>query len=129
MTETKSNGRDTRSGRFTAGNHVARGRQGSRNKLSEKFLNDLHKEWRRSGAKALQRTAQDDPVAFSKLVAHLLPRQLDQTMSMNVSLFAEIEDFNEKYRFALAHIGAEIEHKPEPKLIEHGNGHDDSNDD
>jgi hypothetical protein len=121
MSELKSNGRDG-GGRFAAGNHVARGRQGSRNKLSERFLSDLHREWRRSGAKALQRTAQDDPVAFAKLVAHLLPKQLDQTVSMDISLFSQIENFNEAYSFALKHIGAIIEHEPEPELIEANGG-------
>jgi hypothetical protein len=112
-----------RSGRFARGNRAGPGRSlGSRNRLSERFLSDLHREWRRSGAKALQRTAQDDPVAFAKLVAHLLPRQLDQTLSMNVSLFTEIENFNEAYSFALKHIGATIEHEPEPELIEASNG-------
>jgi hypothetical protein len=112
-----------RSGRFARGNHIARGRQGSRNKLSERFLSDLQREWRRSGAKALKRVAETDPAQLMKCVANLLPRQLDQTINTNISLFSEIEDFNRAYLFALQHIGSIIEHEPEPKMIEtNGNG-------
>jgi hypothetical protein len=86
---------------------------------------DLQKQWRKSGRAVLEKVVATDPVQFLKVVSHVLPREIDATMAVNVNLFAEIEDFNAKYRFALAHIGAEIEHKPEPKLIENGNGHHD----
>jgi hypothetical protein len=124
MNGNKSNGRDVTTGRFTHGNS---GRQrGSRNRLAERFLDDLQKQWRKSGREVLEKVVATDPVQFLKVVSHVLPREIDATMAVNVNLFAEIENFNEAYRYALRHIGSEIEHKPEPKLIEHGNGHDDS---
>jgi hypothetical protein len=117
-----NNGRDTRSGRFLRGNRAGPGRPvGSRNRLATKFLDDLHKQWRKSGAEVLARVARDDPVQLMKVVAAILPREIDSTLNMNVSLLAEIHDFNEAYTYALKHIGAET------KLIEHRNGHDDSN--
>jgi hypothetical protein len=44
-----------------------------------------------------------------------MPKELDQTLNLNVSLLAE-RDFAEAYAFALRHIGSEIE--LEPTLIE-----------
>jgi hypothetical protein len=114
MNENKSNGRDTRSGRFLPGNNVGPGRpKGSRNKLAERFLADVYRQWRKSGAQVLERVVRDDPTAFMKVVAHILPRELDTTLNMNVSLFAEIENFNEAFEFALRHIGANM-----PPLID-----------
>src|SRR6516165_2141569 len=80
-------GKDSR-GRFAVGNKIAKGRRGSRNKLGEKFLDALLAEWRRSGKKALERTAGDDPVAFVKVVAGLLPKEIAQTL--NVGLQSEM---------------------------------------
>jgi hypothetical protein len=114
MNETKLNGRDVRSGRFLPGNSAGPGRpRGSRNKLAEKFLTDVYRQWRKSGAQVLERVVRDDPTAFMKVVAHILPREIDSTLSMNVSLFSEIENFNEAFEFALRHIGANM-----PPLIE-----------
>jgi hypothetical protein len=114
-----ANGRDN-SGRFTAGNHVARGRQGSRNKLSERFLSDLQREWRRSGAQVLKRVAQTEPAALMKCVANLLPREFDTALNVNVSLFAEARNFAEAFRMARDYIGAD-----EPALIESVDATDD----
>jgi hypothetical protein len=116
-----------RSGRFARGNRAGPGRPvGARSKLSERFLSDLFKEWRRSGAKALARLAESDPATLAKIVSHLLPKQLDQSLNLNVSVLAqiqEIEDFNAAYVFALKHVGAQIEADAEPEMLEASNGH------
>jgi hypothetical protein len=111
------NGRDAR-GHFLPGNSVGGRPKGSRNKLAEKFLTDVYRQWRKSGAQVPERVVRDDPTAFMKVVAHILPREIDSMLNMNVSLFSQIEDFNQAYSFALKHIGAEIEAEAEPELIE-----------
>src|SRR5262249_15738693 len=66
--EVNGNGADTGRnalGRFTPGHKGTGGRKlGSRNKLSESFLADLHAEWKRSGKKVLQAVAEKHPETF-----------------------------------------------------------------
>jgi Family of unknown function (DUF5681) len=54
--------------------------QGSRNKLSEDFLADLHESWLALGKAALVTAAWTDPVAYVRLVASLMPRELEATI-------------------------------------------------
>jgi hypothetical protein len=113
MTMTAANGRD-RSGRFLTGNKAGPGRPlGSRNKLAQRFLEDVFKQWKKHGVEVLERVIHDDPTAFMKVVATILPKEIDSTLSMNLSVFHEVEDFNEAFEFALRHIGSNM-----PRLID-----------
>ena len=51
--------------------------KGSRNKLSEQFFRDLCDVWEAFGKPALMAMAWTDPVAFVRLVASLIPRELE----------------------------------------------------
>src|SRR5438128_2156773 len=107
--------RDPSTGRFLSGREGGPGRaKGSRNRLAELFISDLHHEWEKSGAKALQRVAEADPVAFTKIVAGILPAKIDQTLTTtDVNLFIECKSFHEAFVMAQRHIGVD-----EPLLIE-----------
>jgi hypothetical protein len=109
-------GRDSESQQFLKG--FSRGGRplGSRNKLSEAFLADLHRKWEQCGEAVLDRVEKDDPVAFTKLVAAVLPAKIDTSIDLNVGLFAEIRNFSEAWKWKLAQqvIGAD----PDPLLIE-----------
>src|SRR5450631_654252 len=113
---TNGDGRDE-SGRFLTGNNGGGRPRGSRNKLGEQFVSDLYAEWQKSGAVALKRMSQDDPTAFVRVVAGILPREFDATLSVDVDLFAECRDFATTFRLARSVIGAEIE---DQALIEVG---------
>jgi hypothetical protein len=103
-------------GQFLKGFPSIGGRKlGSRNKLAEKFLADLQRQWMKSGKRALERTAESDPVAFTKIVAGLMPKEIDSTLSVNVDIFAKARTRLEAYRMARDFIGAEDD---EPLLIE-----------
>jgi hypothetical protein len=66
---------------FEPGREKTGGRQkGTRNKISEAFLKDLHAEWERSGAATLKIMAMESPSEFAKLTGSLLPKQLDAEM-------------------------------------------------
>ena len=113
--------RDERTGRFLPGNHNGGRPQGSRVKLSEAFLKDLHKRWQRSGEKALEKMAESDPSGFVRVVASVLPRQLDESLHLSVDadLFVKCESFVQAFQLARKVIGAEIGRDEEAKLIEH----------
>jgi hypothetical protein len=115
-----------KNGTFVRGHVGFGGRKlGSRNRLAESFLADLQKQWMKSGKRALERTAELDPVQFCKIVSGLLPRQMlaevmVNTTNVDVSLFAAARNFAEAFRMARAHIGADplvIEATPEPEEV------------
>jgi hypothetical protein len=55
--------------------------KGSRNKLSEDFIADLHESWLAFGKPALMTAAWTDPVAYVRVVASLIPRELEATIA------------------------------------------------
>jgi hypothetical protein len=117
--ETQTNGRDPETGRFLTGNNGGGRPKGSRNKLGEQFLADLHAEWKKSGPAALKAMAENDPSGFVRVVANILPRELDFALTTESELFRDCTDFLAAYRLARQHIGAEdnppmIDLTPEP---------------
>jgi hypothetical protein len=104
-------GKDSK-GRFTKGHRLSKGRPpGARNRLGEKFLDDLAKEWKRSGVKALERASATDPVAFCKLVGNLLPKEIMQTLDVGltqeIKLSIEEATWSQAYDQWGAYIGAQ----------------------
>jgi hypothetical protein len=99
-------GRDER-GRFISGNNGGGRKLGSRNKLTTEFIDDLYAKWRKHGKDVLDRLIKDDPAAFMRTVAQILPKELDATLNVNVGLFAEARNFAEAYRIARDYIGAD----------------------
>jgi hypothetical protein len=87
--------------------------KGSRNRLSEQFISDLHDEWMQNGKTALSRMAANDYSAFVKVVASVLPKELDQTLHVDGGeLFREATNFIEAFRLAQKYLA------DEPQLIE-----------
>jgi hypothetical protein len=100
-------------GKFAKGNSIGGRPLGSRNRLSERFLNDLQTVWKKSGRSALERVAKENPETLVKVVANLMPRHLIAQASLDVSLFAETKTFVEAFRVAQDYLGA-----AEPAMIE-----------
>ena len=90
--------------------------KGSRSRLGEDFLRDLHNEWEQSGPQALKRCATDDPSTFCKIVANLLPKEIDSILKVDVDLFQSCRNFHEAWLVAQQVLGAEID--DETPLIE-----------
>jgi hypothetical protein len=113
--------RRDRGGRFVIGGKPGPGRPpGARSKLGEAFLEDLRDAWNEHGVGALQRCAAEDPAAFCKIVAGLLPRDID----INLTATADTVSFAERFRAAVELLGNEPQRQPELKTIEHENaGH------
>jgi hypothetical protein len=105
-------GKDKR-GRFLPGHRSTGGRKvGSRNRLSESFLADLHAEWKKSGKKVLARVAETAPETFLRCVATVLPKALEVDGALNVThrteLAVEIADFASAYEKWGRYIGANM---------------------
>jgi hypothetical protein len=63
---------------FQPGREKTGGRKlGVRNKLSERFLRDLHDEWERSGEATLKILAKENPEAFARLAVGCLPKEFE----------------------------------------------------
>jgi hypothetical protein len=70
-------GRDAKTGRFITGNNGGGRKLGSRNKLTTEFLDDLYAKWQEHGADVLERVIRDDPAAFLRTVAQIMPKEID----------------------------------------------------
>ena len=71
----------------TSGNPAGRPK-GSRNKLGEQFLKDLYADWEEHGEEVLSRCRIQKPDAYLKVVAGLLPKQLN----VKIDPFEELSD-------------------------------------
>ena len=67
------------------------GRTGHRQKISNAFLNNFHRQWRRDGPKALEHMAKKDPSRFCELAAKLLPRDVNVTHQVGASFLQLLE--------------------------------------
>jgi hypothetical protein len=76
-------GRDAKTGRFVTGNNGGGRKLGSRNKLATEFLDDLHAKWLKHGPDVLERVIRDDPAAFLRTVAQILPKEIDAALNVN----------------------------------------------
>ena len=71
--------------------------RGTRNKISEAFLKDLHSEWERSGPDCLKILAKENPEALAKLTAGLLPKQFDDEMPAIIRIVTGVPRAGEDY--------------------------------
>jgi hypothetical protein len=95
-------------GRFQTGN-IGGGRpRGSRNKLGEAFIRDVEAIWNERGAVVLRECAESDPAAFCRIVAGLLPRDVDISVVHSV----DPRDFANRFQAALALL----DNVPSPRL-------------
>jgi hypothetical protein len=73
ITVAKQRGRPFTAG--TSGNPDGRPK-GSRNKLTETFLDIVAKDFAENGAEAIERVRREDPVMYLRIVGSLIPRDL-----------------------------------------------------
>jgi hypothetical protein len=80
--------RDEKGG-FLTGTKPGPGRpRGSRAKLGEDFLRDLHEAWQAKGKQAIANVVEERPHEFLKVVAGLLPKDIN----IKVDQLSEIDD-------------------------------------
>ena len=118
--------RDKKTGRFLTGNNGGGRPKGSRNRLASEFIDALANDFSEHGASAIEKVRREKPDVYLRVVASILPSQLDVAIS-NVSIFAEVDlsdaaEFNAAFELASKVIGLEQptaiditpEHKAEP---------------
>jgi hypothetical protein len=82
MTESLVPEKDPKTGRFLAGNSGNGGRpKGARSKLGEQFCQDVYEKWQQAGARCIDEMIADKPGDFVKLVATMLPKEMNLTVS------------------------------------------------
>mgnify|MGYP005992319879 CR=1 FL=1 len=73
---------DAKTGRFVPGNNGGPGRpKGARNKLGEAFLADMLEDWEENGQAAIATVRAEKPDVYVKVVASILPRDLNVNMN------------------------------------------------
>jgi len=122
-----SEGRDPSNGRFLSGNVGGPGRKvGSRNKLGEAFVADLHADWAQHGSAVIERVRKEDPAAYLRVIASLMPRKMEADVSVGV--FHDATSVLEAFRMASELTGADPDRalrrlrRHAPHLIDHDDG-------
>jgi hypothetical protein len=96
-----SEGRDAKTGRFLTGNNGGGRKPGSRAKLGEQFVSDLRDCWQKHGAQALERCALEEPAQFVRVMASLLPKDI------NLNVAVDVTEFANRFRTAMEMLGNE----------------------
>lgn len=60
----------------TRPNVISPGRGGAKQKLATQFVKDLHAHWLENGPAAIRVAYHEDPIAYLKIVASVIPRDL-----------------------------------------------------
>ena len=90
--------------------------KGTRNKISEAFLRDLHAEWERSGQATLRILAVEQPAVLAALVAKILPQAFDDEFPQTIRIVTGVPRVGEDYPVKPAQIPAAA---PAPALPVH----------
>jgi hypothetical protein len=100
--------RDPKTGQFLVG-HIGYGgrKPGSSNLLSTQFKNDVYAAWQKHGPQVLERCAIEDPVAFARLVASMLPTKSE--VDVSVSQFHDATSIVECFRMMSAAVNGDSE--------------------
>jgi hypothetical protein len=100
---------------FEVGNTLSPGRpRGARNKLARRFLEDCLADWHEHGAAALRICRMEDPVAYCRMMASIVPRELEITATS----VAELAD--DELEKMIQNLRAQIAQKQELPMLTNG---------
>lgn len=81
--------------RFLPGNTMGGRPKGSRNKFAEEFIKDFLADWEVAGASAIQACRLEDPAAYIRVAASLVPKEFNITDNES-ALASIINQFNDE---------------------------------
>ncbi len=64
---------------------------GARNRLAETFLEDLYRDWQEHGTQTIETVRESDPGTYLKIVAGLIPREMQLNFGLGDQLAAMLE--------------------------------------
>lgn len=88
--------KDPNTGRFITGNSGGGRPKGARAKLGEQFCQDVYAKWQEQGERCIDEMIADKPGDFVKLVASMLPKEMNLTVSDGSDL--SDEELHERIR-------------------------------
>jgi len=91
-------------GRFLTGNSGGGRPKGARNKLGEAFLQDILSDWQANGVAAIQRVRDERPHEYLKVVASILPKEVNVTVNEYDDLTDE--ELAEQFAAVAAQLGS-----------------------
>jgi Family of unknown function (DUF5681) len=94
--------------------------KGSRNKISEQFWSDLYVAWQEHGATAIATMVTEKPGDFVRMVASLMPKQIDvnEPNGLEAMSVEELDDFIKLLEAYLA-AGSGFSDDAEKETIQH----------
>jgi len=69
--------------------------KGNRSKINEKFLKTLHDDFEKYGKKAVENCRETDPVAYVRMVASLVPKQMQVHKTETSAIDAILDNIND----------------------------------
>ena len=66
--------------------------KGSRNKLSNKFIEELYADFENHGTEAIEKVRETKPEAYLKVIAQVIPRQIDIEQKSLVELLEDMDE-------------------------------------
>jgi hypothetical protein len=116
-----NNGRDPETGQFLVGHSGNGGRKpGSRNKLAGEFIDALYADFQKNGAEVISRVAKEQPHHYLKVIAAILPKELEIALHLDSNVLEEARNFHEAWLMARKTLG--IDHDPLLVEAERDNG-------
>lgn len=83
-------GRDPKTGRILPGHNLGtRKPKGARSRLSDAFFQDLAEVWEAQGMQAMIATASNEPATFVRVVASLMPKQVQEVAEDHLAALSE----------------------------------------
>jgi hypothetical protein len=87
--------------------------KGARNKLEESFLKDMLADWKDNGPTAIKAAREDDPAAYLKVVASLLPKDINLNADLSEAFVRMLDVISNDARPVAAGV-AEQPQQPAP---------------
>lgn len=78
-----------------SGNPAGRAK-GSRNKLAAAFIDDFYKDWQEKGSEAIAEVRENDPAAYLRVGASLIPKEFTLNENSDTAIDAMLDKLNDE---------------------------------